>query len=234
MNRTDRLYALVEELRAVAPRPRSARWLAGKFEVSIRTVERDIGALQQTGVPIYVELGRNGGYLLDRSSTLPPLNMTPGEAVAIAIALHKLAGTPFHATVRAALQKVLAVMPARDRARAEELAGRIHLVEGASPGPAPALPVIAGALDAGRVLELTYADRHGAASRRLVEPIGYLGGQDHWYLLAWCRLRDELRSFRVDRIRAVTQTVEPVEPRQIPADAFDIPDRRITRVAIGN
>ena len=58
VNRTDRLYALVEELRAVAPRPRSARRLAGHFEVSVRTVERDISALQQSGVPIYAEPGR--------------------------------------------------------------------------------------------------------------------------------------------------------------------------------
>ncbi|GAA3354363.1 HTH domain-containing protein [Saccharopolyspora gregorii] len=55
MNRTDRLYALVEELRAVAPRPRSAGWLAKRFEVSTRTVERDIAALQQSGVPIWAD-----------------------------------------------------------------------------------------------------------------------------------------------------------------------------------
>ena len=52
MNRTDRLYALVEELRAVAPRPRSARQLAQRYEVSTRTIERDILALQESGVPI--------------------------------------------------------------------------------------------------------------------------------------------------------------------------------------
>ena len=85
MNRTDRLYAIVEELRAVAPRPRSGRWLALRFEVSTRTVERDIAALQQAGVPVYAEPGRTGGYVLDRATTLPPVNVTPAEAVAIAV-----------------------------------------------------------------------------------------------------------------------------------------------------
>src|SRR6266567_1313952 len=107
MNRTDRLYALVEELRAVTPRPRSARWLAGRFEVSARTVERDISALQQAGVPIYAEAGRCGGYVLDKAHTLPPVNVTPAEAVAIAVGLEKLRGTPFHDAARAALRKVV-------------------------------------------------------------------------------------------------------------------------------
>jgi predicted DNA-binding transcriptional regulator YafY len=87
VNRTDRLYALVEQLRAVSPRPRSARWLADTFEVSTRTIERDIAALQQSGVPIWAEPGRTGGYVLDRAHSLPPLNFTPQEAAAIAVAL---------------------------------------------------------------------------------------------------------------------------------------------------
>jgi predicted DNA-binding transcriptional regulator YafY len=53
VNRTDRLYALVEELRAVAPRPLTARRLADRFEVSVRTIERDLGALLEAGVPLY-------------------------------------------------------------------------------------------------------------------------------------------------------------------------------------
>ena len=60
VNRTDRLYALVEELRACAPRRRSARELASLYEVSARTIERDIGALQQAGVPIYADAGQYG------------------------------------------------------------------------------------------------------------------------------------------------------------------------------
>ena len=87
MNRTDRLYALVEELRACAPRRRSARELASLYEVSARTIERDIGALQQAGVPVYADAGRCGGYTVDKSLTLPPLNFTPAEAVALAVAL---------------------------------------------------------------------------------------------------------------------------------------------------
>ena len=79
MNRTDRLYAIVEELRVVAPRPRSASWLANRFEVSVRTVERDISALQQCGTPIYAEPGRLGGYCLDKARTLPPVNLTPEQ-----------------------------------------------------------------------------------------------------------------------------------------------------------
>src|SRR5579863_10246468 len=122
VNRTDRLYALVEELRAVAPRPRSARWLAGRFEVSPRTVERDISALQQSGVPIWAEPGRAGGYCLDKARSLPPVNLTPGEAVAMAVALHGLAGTPFQAVAGTALRKLVASMQAGDAAAARELA----------------------------------------------------------------------------------------------------------------
>src|SRR5690348_1285165 len=87
VNRTDRPYAIVEDLRAVAPGRRSARQLADRYEVSVRTIERDLDALQQAGVPIYVDVGRRGGYTLDKTRTLPPLNFTPAEAVAVAVAL---------------------------------------------------------------------------------------------------------------------------------------------------
>jgi HTH domain len=80
MNRIDRLYALVEELRAAGPRGRTAGQLAARFEVSVRTVERDLSALGHAGVPLATKQGRTGGYTLDRSMSLPPLNFTPREA----------------------------------------------------------------------------------------------------------------------------------------------------------
>ena len=230
MNRTDRLYAIVEELRAVAPRPRSGRWLARRFEVSTRTVERDIGALQQAGVPVYAEPGRVGGYVVDRTTTLPPLNVAPAEAVAIAVALRELDGTPFHAAARSALRKLVAVMPTGAAAAAHELAGRVHLMNRGSPRPVPAL--VAEALAARRVLLIEYGDRAGSTTVRRVEPLGYIGNPTHWYLVGWCRLRQAIRAFRTDRITRVTATDEMAPERQLGMTDLDIPEHLVTQLTL--
>ena len=235
MNRTDRLYAIVEELRAVAPRPRSARWLAGRFEVSVRTVERDIGALQQSGVPIWAEPGRTGGYCLDKARTLPPVNLTPGEAVALAVALRQLDGTPFRSDAGTALRKLVTAMQAGRRGRRPG-AGRAHpparQARRAAP-PAPMPRLVADALQPRRVLRIGYADRAGAVTEREIEPLGYVGSPAaHWYLMAWCRLRDGLRAFRTDRITGVTVTAEVAPPRQLRREDLDIPPEKLRQLTL--
>jgi len=229
VNRTDRLYALVEELRAVSPRPRSARWLAGRFEVSARTIERDISALQQSGVPVWAEAGRSGGYCLDKERTLPPVNFTPGEAMALAVALRHVAGSPFGHDGAAALRKVLAAMRADDAAAARHLAARVYLVGDADPPPVPV--VITDALAASRVLRIGYGDRHGFVTRRDVEPLGFVGAFGCWYLLAWCRLRGAVRAFRTDRITAVAVTAQVPAPRPLRQEDLDIPPGKLRRLA---
>ena len=79
-------------------------------------------------MPIWAEPGRTGGYVVDRSHTLPPVNLTAAEAVAMAVALHRLAGTPFAAAGGTALRKLVAVLPAADAADARLLAGRVLLI----------------------------------------------------------------------------------------------------------
>ncbi|HEU5109991.1 MAG TPA: YafY family protein [Micromonosporaceae bacterium] len=230
MNRTDRLYAIVEELRAVSPRPRSARWLARRFEVSTRTVERDIGALQQAGVPVYAEPGRTGGYVVDRATTLPPVNVTPAEAVAMAVALRGLDGTPFHAAARSALCKLVAVMPSGRAAAARDLAARVHLMRRGPTPPVPAL--VADALSARRVLLIEYGDRAGSTTVRRVEPLGYVGNATHWYLVGWCRLREAVRAFRTDRIARVSATDEVATARGLDPAYLDIPDHLVTQLTL--
>lgn len=212
MNRTDRLYGIVEDLRAAAPQRRSARQLAARYEVSVRTIERDISALQQVGVPIYADTGRRGGYAIDPARTLPPLNFTPAEAVAISVALRQAGGSPFARAADSALRKILAAMPVHEASAARELAGRVgYLDPVAEP---PAIPVvIEDALAARHVLRLRYVDKHGTPTDRDVEPVMFLAREAHWYLVGWCRLRDELRAFRVDRVAAVHDTGEVVPAR---------------------
>jgi predicted DNA-binding transcriptional regulator YafY len=206
VNRTDRLYALVEELRAVAPRPRSARWLAERFEVSSRTIERDLTALQQSGVPIWAEPGRTGGYCLDRSHTLAPLGLTVDEALAVTISLEMLAPSPFRDAAGSALRKVVAVMNDRRLAETVELAARVHLL---TDGPVAGAPIeLATALRTGSVLRISYSDKAGVPTNRDVEPMGYVVRGQHWYLVAWCRDREAIRAFRGDRIVSAEATGE--------------------------
>ncbi len=212
MNRTDRLYALVEELRAVAPRWRSASWLAARFEVSSRTIERDLSALQQAGVPIYATPARRGGYAVDVRHTLPPVNLSAAEVAAVATALAADTATPFTSAGRRALQKLLAVLGQGDAEGVRELAARIRLFDRPD---APGRPsaVVERAIVAQRVLDITYRDKAGEASTRTVEPVAVLGVRPHWYLWGWCRLRQQPRSFRLDRITDAVMTDEVVPDR---------------------
>ena len=231
MNRTDRLYALVEELRAVAPRPRSARWLADRFEMSSRTIERDLSALQQSGVPIWAEPGRAGGFCLDKGRTLPPVNLTPEEAVAMTVALQRMEGTPFRGAAGSALRKLVAAMHQDDAAAASELAGRVHLL-GTDDAPLSVPHLIADALADRRVLRIGYADCEGVATTRDIEPLGYVGKAEAWYLVAWCRSRDALRAFRIDRITTVSITAEVPQPRTVTREDLDIPYGEVRRLSL--
>ncbi|WP_344226733.1 helix-turn-helix transcriptional regulator [Microbacterium binotii] len=221
MNRTDRLYSLVEELRAVAPRPRSATWLAVRFEVSVRTIERDISALQQSGVPIWAEPGRTGGYCISPEHTLPPVNFTPQEAMAMAVALQSMGTAPFRSAAQTAMRKLVFAMRADDARSARRLASRIHFLrDGPAAQGAPRL--LADALVDPHVLRIVYGDRSGARTEREIEPLGYVESNSAWYLIAWCRLREGIRAFRVDRIHEVAVTAEVPEERVLTADDIDI------------
>jgi predicted DNA-binding transcriptional regulator YafY len=231
VTRTDRLYALVEELRAVAPRPRSARWLADRFSVSSRTIERDLSALQQSGVPIWAEPGRTGGYCLDTAHTLAPLGFTVDEALTVMVALSALATSPFHDSATSALRKVVAVTDDRRLRESADLAAHIHLLDDEK--PTGATGSLAAALRTGQVLRISYTDRDGGATERDVEPMGFVGKGDNWYLIAWCRLRDGLRAFRGDRIARAEPLSERAPRRTLRVEDLGIIEGRLRAVESG-
>src|SRR5262245_11402036 len=95
LNRIERLYAVVELLRARAPDALSARAIADALSVSVRTVQRDLTALGEAGVPIWSQAGQGGGWSIDPTHTLPPLNLTAEEAVALTLAVADTGDRPF-------------------------------------------------------------------------------------------------------------------------------------------
>lgn len=217
MNRTDRLYAIREELRRAGARGRTADQLAATFEVSTRTIKRDISALQAGGFPVWARTGRVGGYVVDADATLPPVNLTPAEVSGLALALATGPGRPYETEARAALVKILAVTPRSVRERVERLTERVWVDhEGDADAPDPALlGTIGDALAEQRSVSLTYRDSAGADTRRRVDPQLLALTHGVWYLVAYCHLRHAMRWFRLDRVVGAHPTRQPSLDRPV-------------------
>ncbi|MFF7886468.1 helix-turn-helix transcriptional regulator [Streptomyces sp. NPDC007896] len=214
MNRTARLYALVEELRAGAPRPLTVAALAARFEVSTRTVQRDLQTLMEAGVPVRTTPGRGGGWSIDPEMTMPPIRFTADEASALATALAAAnASAPFAGAARTAAQKIMVSMTGPASAAAQELAARIVALPSRADSAVRA--AVEQALTTNTVLRLSYVDAAGRESDRVVEPAGLLTADGRWYLIAWCRTRRAGRGFRLDRIAAAAPTGEQAQPHDL-------------------
>lgn len=219
MNRIDRLYALVEELRAAGPRGSTAGRLAEHFEVSVRTIERDLSALGQAGVPLATKQGRTGGYTLDRSMSLPPLNFTPREAAAIAVALSRSDHVLFKRDARSAMQKIVAAMPERALEEARVTAEKVRLLVQPVPDPdAEIAETIWRAVRDNQVLRIRYIDVGGIETDRQLEPQHVVVGPNGSYLTAFCHLRGDDRVFRMDRITRAERIPALPRPRRVVAD----------------
>lgn len=234
VNRIDRLYALVEELRAAGSRGRTARWLAAHFEVSVRTVERDLSALGQAGVPLATKQGRTGGYTLDRSMSLPPLNFTPREAAAIAVALSRHEHVLFARDARSAMQKIVAAMPEKALEEARATAAKVRLLVQPVPDPdAEIAETIWRAVRDNEVLSIRYIDVGGLETDREIEPQHVVVGPNGSYVTAYCHLRGDDRVFRMDRIsRAERTPALPRPPRVVTEPVVDGHDTKLPASAL--
>jgi len=252
VNRTERLYAVAEELRRAGRTGTTGARLAAALEVSERTIKRDVAALQQAGLTVWAQAGPGGGYVLDPSATLPPVNFSPGQAVAVAVALATLPpGSPFAVDAHAARGKVWDALGAGDRSRADALASRVWVrrpvpedepvaappaaddVPDAAPAPGGdvvgrarthlgVLRAVERSLAASRVLAIRYRDGRGGETVRRVEPVILAHTDGRWYLVAWCRLREGVRWFRLSRVVRADVTAETYAPRPV-ADVGEPP-----------
>ena len=201
MRRADRLFQIVQLIRG--RRLATAVFLAERLEVSPRTIYRDVADLQHQGVPIEGEAGV--GYRLGAGFELPPLMFSQPEANAL-VAAARLAqawlDTSMARDVEAALGKILSVLPPAARVAAEAQALYAPSV-GLEPRVLAHLQTLREAVQSRHKLRLDYRDVQDAPTRRTVRPLGCFYWGKVWTLAAWCELRQDLRSFRVDRIDTV-------------------------------
>jgi predicted DNA-binding transcriptional regulator YafY len=154
-------------------------------------------------VPIWTDRGRRGGYGLDADATMPPINLTPAEATAIALALRAAADSPLALDGRSALTKILNAMSPAGRAGADELAARIHLCDTTADAD-EILRELGRAISDRRVVELDDVDRRGTTTeRRRIEPGQLVRVDGRWYVHGWCHRRQAHRTFRAGRIARI-------------------------------
>lgn len=229
MNTHDRREALLGWLRA--RNSGTAAQAAGHFQVTERTVLRDIRALRERGEPISSSPGVGGGFHLARTARLQAVRLTVEEVVGLALAAsvarQTAAGLPYSMAAEHAVDRLIRTLPSERAERVRDFMGRITIGLPASAGMSAGLGVIeqelAGkferAFSERRVLSFGYMDRHGQATARVVEPHGLLLRMPIWYVIAHDRMREAARMFRVDRMRDVEVSGEVFEPK--PASWFE-------------
>lgn len=202
-----RLLSLLELLQA--QRLRSGTELAALLGVDARTLRRYIAQLQALGIPVHSQRGCDGGYGLRPGYKLPPMTFSADEALALAIGLRAarelgLQGAlPAIASTQAKLDRV---MPDAQRQRIQAVNASVALDIGRNGTHGSAgneLLTLSAAAAASQRVALHYRDRDGRSSERELHPYGIAYRAGAWYLVAWCRLRGGLRSFRLDRITGV-------------------------------
>ena len=199
MRRADRLFQLVQILRN--KRLVTARELAERLDVSERTIYRDIQDLSLSGVPVEGEAGV--GYHLRYSLDIPPLMFTAAEIEALVVGARMLkawGGSELGSSAQSVLDKVQAVIPAELHRHLEE--SRLFAMRfGTRQDLESTLDVCRHAIAQRRYLRLDYQRADTECSVREVKPLGLYFWGKVWTLTAWCELRHDFRTFRLDRIR---------------------------------
>lgn len=199
MRRADRLFQLVQILRN--KRLVTARELAERLDVSERTIYRDIQDLSLSGVPVEGEAGV--GYHLRYSLDIPPLMFTAAEIEALVVGARMLkawGGAELGSSAQSVLDKVQAVIPAELHRHLEE--SRLFAMRfGTRQDLEFTLDICRHAIAQHRYLRLDYQRADTECSVREVKPLGLYFWGNVWTLTAWCELRHDFRTFRLDRIR---------------------------------
>mgnify|MGYP003575652172 CR=1 FL=1 len=218
MNRIDRLTAILIQMQT--KRIVKAEEIANRFEISLRTVYRDVKALMEAGVPIGSEAGK--GYFIVDGYHLPPVMFTQEEGSAMLFAgklVEKMTDNSIRREFESALLKIKAVLNESEKDHLENLQAYVevkNVPHDHPPFPNHFLTTIQKAAVDKEVLRMEYVSNYAEEiTSRDVEPIGLFYYSNAWHLIAWCRLRSGYRDFRTDRIKTLKNTGASFDPRNL-------------------
>ena len=218
MNRIDRLTAILIHLQT--KRIVKAEEIATRFELSLRTVYRDVKALMEAGVPIGSEAGK--GYFIVDGYHLPPVMFSQDEASAMMMAgklVDRMTDQSVRVAFNGALLKIKSVLNEAQKDHLESLQDHIEVLKpymNSTEQTGNFLTDLKNAVVGKKIIHLLYfSNNQNELTMRDVEPIGLFYYSAAWHLIAWCRLRKGFRDFRCDRIKELKQTGESFESRSI-------------------
>ncbi len=224
MNRIDRLAAILIQLQT--KRLVKAQEIANKFSISLRTVYRDVHALEEAGIPLIGEAGV--GYQLREGYKLPPIMFSEEEASALLTGgklMQSMSDDRLWKQYSSALDKIKAVLRYAEKDYLQEMDEHVAVVT----HPAIQhqkrsdlfLPQLLKAIATATVIEMNYTSLNSKETvQRKAEPVGIYYQGNYWYLIAWCRLRSDYRNFRTDNINKLSFTAEKIQQKHPPLHHF--------------
>ncbi len=212
MNRIDRVTAILIQLQS--KKIVRAQEIAERFNISLRTVYRDIKTLEEAGIPILGETGI--GYSIMEGYRLPPVMFTKEEATAFLTAeklVEKLTDSSTSTSYKSAMYKIRSVLRSAEKDLLENMEDHIEVIQRNTPFNAASADntlqfLLKGISDKKQVYIQYKAIEAEEITRRNIEPVGVFFSAGYWYTIAWCRLRNAYRNFRTDRIRQIKLTEE--------------------------
>jgi predicted DNA-binding transcriptional regulator YafY len=206
MNRIDRLFGILILLQSKKHVPAEA--IADKFGISVRTVYRDIKALNEQGIPVSFE--QHKGYFIVQGFFLPPVSFTSEEAAALLLMETMVSGfadKSIHSNYSTALNKIKAVLRTSQKEKLEILTNNMRFqLPDRIKNDFEYLSILQEAISSRSILQMGYQNNKEEVSRREVEPIGLIFYAFSWHLIGWCHLRSEYRDFKVARILQLKNT----------------------------
>ena len=219
-SRLARLTSILTQLQS--KRIVTATYLAEKHQVSVRTIYRDIRSLEESGIPIVTEEGK--GYTLMPGYQLPPVMFTEDEANAL-ITAEKLINTNSDRSLvehySNAITKIKSILRYSQKEKADLLTDRIHFNPNTgAKSTSNYLMKLQSTITTFNVVEIEYKSLQQQSTKRKIEPFALYSTQGNWILIAFCRLRNDFRAFRVDLIQQLIVTLDKFEPQKMTLEDY--------------